>query len=102
MDLSLATTGFSSISQVSGPLPPQAPSAAVVPNTTATTSQVAMNSLMPTAFSQIQVMSIFVARKLIQPARYTGPDREEKRRSDIMRLVKVVKSEAAGQQTQHR
>lgn len=105
MDLSLGTRNVPSIpgmavsrEAVSVPVLP----AAVSSSSMILTAQAAQNVLMPNAHAQIQVASIFVARRLIPPARYTGPDREEKKIGEFLRRVKVAKSEAAGQQTQSR
>lgn len=56
--------------------------------------------LMPLSLLPTNVEIIRVARKAIPPARFTGPDREEKKRGEFLRKVKISKSEAAGQQTQ--
>lgn len=105
MDLSLGTTSVPSTPvylrahEASGPqlMPSGAPLRSML-----LAAQAAQNVLMPTSHAHIQATSIFVARRLIPPARYTGPDREEKKRGEFLRRVKVGKSEAAGQQTQSR
>lgn len=105
MDLSLGTTSVPSTPVYSlsrEAAIPQAMPAAASSRSMLLAAQAAQNVLMPTSHAHIQATSIFVARRLIPPARYTGPDREEKKRGEFLRRVKVGKSEAAGQQTQSR
>lgn len=105
MDLSLGTTSVPSIPVMEAPRASSQAAVAPTPipaRSMLVAAQLAQNLLMPTSLAQVQVMSIFVSRRLVPPARYTGPDREEKRRGEFLRRVKVAKSEATGQQTQSR
>lgn len=105
MDVSLGAAGASSICTLAAAkesCETPAKEAFVPSRSMMLAAQAAQNVLMPGSQAHIQAASIFVARRLIPPARYTGADREEKKRGEFLHRVKVAKSEAAGQQTQSR
>ncbi len=105
MDLSLGTSSVPSVPTVAAPQEASLAPAAAAPavsRSTLVAAQVANQVLMPSSLSHIQVVSIFVARRLVPPARSLGPDREIKKAVDLLRKIRVAKSEAAGQQKQSR
>ncbi len=104
MDVSLGNAGITPLTMASSSVPSvtqNATPAITPPRSMLLAAQLAQNMLMPTSISQVQFISI--RRAVIPlPPRATGPDRDERKRGEFLRRVKISKSEAMSQHTQNR
>jgi hypothetical protein len=79
------------------------PAAIVLPRSLQIAAQVGQQVLMPTLFAQVEVGRIFVSRMMFPATQRIGsPYSDKRKRTEVLRNLKVKKSEASAQQSRGR